>query len=234
MKASQWRGKPFYGPDAPNWAFAWILKYGIAWMLPLLWRIRVIGKENLPAGGAVLSCNHVSMMDSVLLWSLRLGKQPHFVAKSEIYKLKLGNWHWLGWILDMVGAMPVERGTADRTMINNSTDLLNAGEWVCIFPEGTRVRGGDDADAMGEALGGAAFLALRTGVPLVPIGIAGTERIMQEGKRLPRFPRVTYIIGTPIHPDQFEGKRKERVTDMTAALMQSIHALRDQARALGD
>jgi len=232
MKASTRRGKPFYGPDAPNWWLMWGLKYAIAWILPVLFRIRVIGKENLPKDGAILSANHISMMDSVLLFPLRLGKQPHFVAKSELYRLKIGSWHWLGWILDMVGAIPVERGTADRKMINQSTDLLNAGEWMCIFPEGTRKKDGEVSEEMTEALGGAAFLALRTDAPIVPIGIAGTDKVMPYGKRLPRFPRVTYVIGDPIYPDQFEGKRKEKVTNMTNALMEDIKQLRDTARAL--
>lgn len=230
MKASQRRGKPFYGKDAPNWWFAWFIKYGPGQIIPLLWRIKVLDKEKLPDGGCILSCNHVSMMDSVMLWCCRLGKQPHFVAKSELYHPHIGNWHWLGWLLDMFGAMPVERHTADRVMINHCTDLLKRGEWVCIFPEGTRKRDEDDDTRLGEALGGAAFLAQRTNVPIIPIGITGTEGIMVEGKRFPRFPQVTYLVGDPLYPDQFEGGRKERVSNMTNRLMRSIYALRDEAR----
>jgi 1-acyl-sn-glycerol-3-phosphate acyltransferase len=210
----------------------WTLKYGIAWILPVLFRMRVIGQENLPKGGAILSANHISMFDSIMLFCYRLPKQPHFVAKSELYRLNIGNWAWLGWILDMVGALPVERGTADRTMINQCTDLLKADEWVSIFPEGTRKRDGEVSAEMGEALGGAAFLAQRTDVSIVPIGIAGTEHIMPPGKKLPRFPRVTYVIGEPLYPADFSGKRKERVTDMTNALMVEIKNMRDRARAL--
>jgi 1-acyl-sn-glycerol-3-phosphate acyltransferase len=232
MKAYQRRGKPFYGPDAPGWGFLWCIKYGIAWILLVLFRIRVIGKENLVPGGAILAANHVSMLDSVLLFTTHLGKQPHFVAKSELYDLKIGQWKALAWFLDKVGTLPVNRGTADRAMINQCTDLLNAGEWVCIFPEGTRKTAGVVSAEMGEAMGGAAFLSARTDVPVIPIGIGGTEHIMIEGNRFPRFPRVTYIIGEPIYPHDFEGKRKERVTNMTNAIMEQIKALRDQARAL--
>jgi len=232
MKAAQRRGKPFYGPDKLNWWFLWTIKYGIAWILPVLFRIRVIGKQNLPPGGAVLAANHVSAFDSVLLFSLKLGKQPHFVSKSELYKVKVGGWHVLGWVLDMFGTIPVERGTADRAMINQSTDLLNAGEWVCIFPEGTRKKDGAISAEMTEAMGGAAFLSQRTDAPIVPIGIAGTEHIVLPGKKLPRFPRVTYVIGEPIYPAQFEGKRKEKVTSMTNVVMEEIKRLRDVAREL--
>jgi len=172
------------------------------------------------------------MLDSVMLWCSQLPKQPHFVAKSELYNVSGTKGRLLGWFLDMVGAFPVERGTADRTMILQASDLLRGGEWVMIFPEGTRKKDGVVSAEMGEALGGAAYLAQRIGVPVIPIGIAGTEKIMVEGNKLPRFPRVTIVIGAPIDPAEFEGRRKEKVKHITDVLMEQIHELRDLARAL--
>ncbi|MCL2491624.1 MAG: 1-acyl-sn-glycerol-3-phosphate acyltransferase [Coriobacteriia bacterium] len=232
MKAELRRGLPFYGEEAPKWGLARFIKAGPARIVLALWRVRVIGAENLPEGGAILSANHVSLLDSVIMWCTRLPKQPHFVAKSELYKVSGLKGRLLAWFIDSVGAMPVERGTADRLMINRATDLLKKGEWVAIFPEGTRVRGGSDPSAMGEALGGAAYLAQRTSVPIVPIGIAGTDEINVEGKVLPRFPQVTFLIGEPIYPDRFEGRRKEKVQKITDELMISIRRLRDEAREL--
>ncbi|MCL2024988.1 MAG: 1-acyl-sn-glycerol-3-phosphate acyltransferase [Coriobacteriia bacterium] len=227
------RGLPFSGPESPGWGFAWFVKYGITWIILLMFRVKVRGIEHLPNGAAILACNHVAIMDSIILWSTRLApwpRHPHFVAKSELYeKPTICGLPWIGWALDMLGALPVTRGGADRTMITRATNLLNHGEWVAIFPEGTRVRDGVGAtESMGEALGGAAFLAQRTGAPIVPIGVAGTENIFVPGKRLPRFPKVIYTIGAPLSPDEFEGGRKEKVTAMTAELMARIQVLRDE------
>lgn len=224
MRASERRGKPFYGPDAPNWNFAWLVKATIGKLLLAVYRTRVVGIENLPEGGYILSGNHVSYMDPALLWCVKYAKQPHFIAKSELFRIDL-----IAWFLDHFGAMPVERGTADRLMITRATDLLKRDEVVAIFPEGTRVRG-NDHESLGEAAGGVSFIALRANVPVVPVGIAGTDEIMPPGTRIPRFPRVTISIGEPIYPEQFEGGRKEVVEKMTAEVMTRIHEQRNDAR----
>jgi 1-acyl-sn-glycerol-3-phosphate acyltransferase len=90
---------------------------------------------------------------------------------------------------------------------------------VGIFPEGTRrfKRAEDD-----DARGGAAFIALRNEVPLLPVGIAGTDRIKPPGAKMFRFPKVVIAVGEPIDPAAFEGGRKERVEAITAELMRRI------------
>jgi len=230
-RSSARQGRPFYGDDAPNWTFAWVLRATLCRLALAIWRVKVRGIEILPTeGGAILCANHIALMDSLLLWCVRLPKQPHFVAKSELYKVSGTKGKLLAWLIDMVGGMPVERGTADRVMITRATDLLKRGEWIAIFPEGTRLKG-SDREALGQAMGGAAYLALRADVPLIPIGIAGTDKIMPPGARFPRFPRVSFVFGEPLFPDAFEGGRKERTTAMTEELMQAIKALRGEARA---
>lgn len=224
MKSEERRGAPFYGEDAPNWSFAWIVKATIGRLLLAVYRTRVIGIENVPEGPCIISGNHVSYLDPAFLWCFNLPRQPHFVAKADLYKFK-----WGSWFLDMFGAMPVNRNTADRVMITRTTKLLARGECIGIFPEGTRVRD-IGPDELGEAADGVSFIAMRAGVPVVPVGIAGTDKIRPEGSWMLHFPRVTYRFGKPIYPESFEGDKKERLAKMTDAIMKSIQEERALAR----
>jgi len=185
-------------------------------LLLAAFRTRVIGEENIPASGAILCGNHVSYADPALLWCA-VPRQTHFMAKSELFKKGI-----VAWVLPRVWTFPVRRGEADRTAISNATELLKRGELVGIFPEGTRQR-----DGMGEGQQGAAFIAMRAGVPLVPVGIAGTDKIMPKGSKLMRFPRVTIRYGEPIafsDIDEAAGDRKARMELLTAELMRRIAA----------
>ena len=190
----------------------------------LLYRTRFLGVENVPATGAVIAGNHVSYLDPALLWC-GPPRRIHFMAKAQLFDM-----HILGWALPRLWSFPVHRGAADRTAIAKATELLEAGELVGIFPEGTRVRH-HGVEALGEAHGGVAFIAMRAGVPVVPVGIAGTDRAWPEGKRIPRFPKVTVRFCDPVYPEDFtEGGRKERVEAMTEEIMRRISSAREEAR----
>jgi 1-acyl-sn-glycerol-3-phosphate acyltransferase len=156
------------------------------------------------------------------LWSVT-PRPIHFVAKAELWEVS-----WLGWILDRLWAFPVRRGAADREMIATASRLLEGGDLLGMFPEGTRRR--DHDDDLGPAHGGVAFLALRAGVPVVPVGIAGTELALPAGAKFPRFVPVSIVVGEPILPDRFEGGRKERMEAMTVEIMKGIAQARDRAR----
>jgi 1-acyl-sn-glycerol-3-phosphate acyltransferase len=180
-----------------------------------LFRTRFLGVENVPTSGAVLSGNHVSYMDPVLLWC-GAPRPCHFMAKAELWDLKV-----IGWGLPRLWAFPVKRGESDRTSIATATELLTSGELIGVFPEGTR--GVSGSPQLEEAHGGAAFLAMRAGVPIVPIAFVGTERVWPKGKRFPRLARVTISYGKPILPEDFaDGSRKERVAATTRMLMSRI------------
>lgn len=218
MRASQKRGLPSAGPDSPGWAFAHFVR-GTAGRIALaLYRTRFVDVERVPATGAILAGNHVSYLDPVLLWC-GSPRPTHFMAKMELWRAG-----WLGWALDQFWAFPVDRTGADREAISTGTRLLQDGELIGVFPEGTRKR--DDSVALGEAQGGAAFMALRAGVPIVPVGFVGTDKAWPAGKKLPRLVRVTIRYGEPVHPDDFEGSRKEKVAAMTAEVMRRIAELR--------
>ena len=189
-----------------------------------VYRTRFIDAERVPEGGAILAGNHVSYLDPVLLWC-GAPRPTRFMAKSELWDVPV-----VGWALPKLLAFPVRRGSADRAAISTATDLLGEGHLVGIFPEGTRQRDGSD-DSLGEANEGVAFIAMRAGVPVVPVGIAGTDRAMPPGARLPRFPRVTVVYGEPVHPEEFaEGSRKERLEALTAEIMRRIADARTRAR----
>lgn len=217
------RGKPAYGDGAPNWWFAYLVRNTIGWLISRAFRVRFIGLENLPATGAILAGNHISYLDPVILWC-NTPRATHFMTKLELWSTR-----WLGWLLDKFWAFPVNRQGADREAITTATRLLEHGEWVGIFPEGHRRR--DGSDELGEAQGGVAFIALRAGVPVVPVGIAGTEEAWPPGQKFPRFVRVVMSYGEPVCPEQFEGGRKERMEAMTAEVMRRIIEERDKARA---
>jgi 1-acyl-sn-glycerol-3-phosphate acyltransferase len=126
----------------------------------------------------------------------------------------------------MFWAFPVDRGRADRAAIAKAGAYLAAGEPVAIFPEGTRNRDGDVV-----AQDGAAFIAMRANVPLVPVGIDGTERIKPPGSRFVRFPRVTISVGEAVRASDFEGLgKKETIEAMTAEVMRRIGAEIERAR----
>ena len=187
-------------------------------------RTRILCRENVPAGGAVLAGNHVSYMDPVLLWCAS-PRPVHFMAKKELWESG-----FLAWALPRLWAFPVNRGEPDRTAISTATDLLKDGELLGVFPEGTRADVG--ASGLQEAHGGAAFLALRAGVPLVPTAFVGTERIWPRGARLPRLAQATISFGRPIDVSEIlpHGGRKERVAALTRVLMDRIADELESAR----
>ncbi len=190
-----------------------------------LWRVRIIDPERIPLHeGAVLAGNHVSYADPTLLWCIA-PRPVHFMAKSELFE----KWP-LSWVVPRVWAFPVRRGEADRAAISMATEYLKSGDLVGMFPEGTRHRGGED---LGAAHQGVSFVAIRAGVSVIPIGIAGTDRIKPEGARMIRFPRVTMCVGEPVNPADFAHlDKRERLSAMTAEVMARIAAELDRARSV--
>ncbi len=187
----------------------------VRFIYPVRWRHR----DRIPAGRVILSGNHISYMDPIVI-ALGLPFPVHFMAKSELFE----DSRVFGWVLPRVHAFPVRRGASDRDAISRASALLEEDKAVGIFPEGTR-------NTEGQAAGqdGAAFLALRTGSPIVPVGIVGTDRIRREGSKRLHFPRITLVFGEPVVPDDYEGSRRERMQAMTADVMTRIDKARTEA-----
>ena len=119
---------------------------------------------------------------------------------------------------------------ASATAITTATELLQSGELVGVFPEGSRAAG--NAEALGEAHGGAAFIALRADTPIVPVAFIGTDRVWPRGARFPRLARTSIHMGAPIIPAEVApgAGRKERVAALTTVVMERIAEELDRAR----
>lgn len=207
-----------------RWWLARFVRATLARLLLLVLRTRVSGAQNIPAGGAMLAGNHVSYMDPILLWCAS-PRPVHFMAKAELWDSRI-----IRYFLPRLWGFPVRRGEPDRAAITTATDLLKAGELVGVFPEGSRAQ---DASAdPGTAHGGAAFIALRADVPVVPVAFVGTGDVWPRGAKLPRLARTYIQIGEPVLPSQLlpEAGRKERVEALTAAIMHAITVELEQLR----
>jgi 1-acyl-sn-glycerol-3-phosphate acyltransferase len=190
----------------------------------LLFRETFEGRENIPNDRPfVLAPVHRSFLDFALVAGVTK-RRMRYMGKAELWKNKL-----FGKFISALGAFPVHRGGADREALRRSIEVIEAGEPLVLFPEGTR-RSGPVVENLFE---GAAFVAARTGVPVIPVGIGGSERAMQKGKKLPRPVKVHVIIGTPIEPPPpTEGGRTSRraVHDLTEALQVEVQRLFDTAQ----
>jgi len=173
----------------PSWLYLAI--GGVSWpVVKVLFRHRARGVEHVPpSGGVVLAANHWSNFDP---WPLAMPFFPRrffrFMAKAELF------WFPLGWIVSACGAFRVRRGEQDEEAIATAIDLARAGSVVVMFPEGTRRQKGLRKRREARWRTGAARIALRADVPLVPAGISGTERLARLGPL-----RVAY--GPPIDTD---------------------------------
>jgi 1-acyl-sn-glycerol-3-phosphate acyltransferase len=160
------------------------------WLLRVVGGARVEGLEHVPRHGPfILVANHRSLADPPILgWAVgrQVGRVIHFMAKEEMRR-----WPIIGWLAERSGVFWVRRGESDRSAQRAALRLLGEGRPIAIFPEGTRSR---DA-TLGEAKLGAVLLAIRSGAPLLPVGIVGTERLFPGRSRMPHRTRVVVRIG---------------------------------------
>src|SRR4029077_12525542 len=151
-----------------------------------VFRLESTGKENIPEGGCVLACNHLSSFDP---WPLGMPLWPktflRFMAKSELY------WFPLSKVIDSAGAFPVRRGQHDTVAIETAVRLAREGNVVVMFPEGTRRIKGLRKTRQPRPRSGAARIALEAGVPLVPAALRGTARLL-------RLEKLRVAYGEPV------------------------------------
>jgi len=190
----------------------------------LLFRVRVHGREKVPRSGAfVVAPSHRSLMD-IFFTAYITRRRIRFMAKQELFAKP-----FLAWLLTAGGGFPVDRGSADRAALRAAQQALEGGEPVAIFPEGTRNHGPE----IGPLFDGAAYLAARLRVPVVPVAIGGSEEILPSGKVLPRLRRVVIVIGEPILPPHHGGRvRRREVAEMTEQLRVELQKCFDDALAL--
>lgn len=192
-------------------------------MLRPVLRLTIEGLEHVPPdGGLLVVANHLHNADPILL-SIAFPRPLHFMAKKELFGLPV-----IGWVIRRVGAFPVDRGKADRGALRHAESLLAQGIAVGMFPEGTRSTTG----GLGPALPGAALLALRARVPVLPVTIVGSERLPFRGtkasereespKPSKRVRRLTIRIGPPFSLPTSTNDRKTSVSESSDALMERL------------
>jgi 1-acyl-sn-glycerol-3-phosphate acyltransferase len=189
-------------------------------------RLRVEGKDKVPVTGAfILAPVHRSNLDTPIAASVTT-RPLRYMGKDSLWRANAV----FAWVLSALGGFPVVRGTVDREALRRCQVILDSGQPLVLFPEGTRRSG----PLVHDLFDGPAFLACRTGVPIVPVGIGGSERAQPRGGKLIRPARVHVIVGEPLLPPPREGARatsRKAVKELTDQLEVELQKLFDQAQA---
>ena len=179
--------------------------------LSLIYPIKRIGKKNLKelkGKNYIISCNHMSGLDPVML-DISFKKKHYFLAKIELFKNK-----FKGWFLKSFGGVPVDRKNVDPKSIKTIFRLIEKKKNIAIFPQGTRTKQPEILD--GEAKEGVAMFAIRTGTPVIP---------MMYSRKIKAFRRTKLIIGKPIYPDETRKKDKSYITEFSNLIIEKMNEL---------
>ena len=181
----------------------WLVRAVLQPFFLIYFRMSRIGREHIPAEGPVIiASNHRSFLDPFVIATM--ARRPmYYVAKKEIFV-----WRWEAWLLNALGAFPVDRGGGDAEMIKTAEAILGRGDIVLMFPEGTRTRPG----ALGKPKRGVGRLALETGAPVVPVAVIGTEAVRRGWRFRPHKVRIR--AGRPL--------RFPHVEDASPALAMAV------------
>ncbi|RME37893.1 MAG: 1-acyl-sn-glycerol-3-phosphate acyltransferase [Thermoflexia bacterium] len=193
-----------------------VLKKLVRWLFPLLVRVQVKGQENFPSSGPyILATNHLSVFDLPLLMMVC----PHTVRAFAASKHRRNPFYFL--VLSAAGSIWVRRGEIDREALRGAFETLKRGEVLGIAPEGTRAR---KVYALQPGKTGAAYIATRADVPIVPVGLTGTEKIKENLPRLRRTD-VTVTVGEPFRLPESGQVRGPKLDEYTDIIMRRIAAL---------
>lgn len=220
-----------YGDDLSRLQRAtWIVGRTLVLVFAKLWfRVEVHGRENLPTSGAfIVSPVHRSNLDTPLLPVIR--QAPiRFMGKDSLWEAS----RFADWFLTTLGGFPVDRDGADRGALRLAEEILERGETLVMFPEGTRRSGPIVLEE--NMFDGPSFLSGRQQVPIVPIGIGGSERAMPIGAKFVRPRKIIFLIGEPLAPPtpNDNGRVSRRaVQQHTDVLRAQLQELFDQASAM--
>ena len=190
-------------------------------------RMTIDGRDRLPAtGGYVLAPVHRSYIDTPISGCVTR-RRLRFMGKDTMWKYRP-----LGWLFSALGSFPVSRGTADREALKRCIAVLEGGEPLVLYPEGER----KDGPTVQPLFDGAAFVAARAGVPIVPVGIGGSANAMPRHAKFMYPRKVHVIIGEPFRVEVNERGRASRqaIADATAHLHGELQDLFDAAQAVAN
>ena len=209
--------------------FYWFMKNLIVGpILRTAFRPWVTGEENIPRKGAViLASNHLSFIDSVFL-PLVIERRVTFLAKSDYYTARgLKGWAIKNF-LKAAGMLPIDRsgGKASEASLLTGLGVLRRGEVLGIYPEGTRSPDGK----LYRGRTGVARMVLEGGVPVIPVAMIDTEKVMPIGRRIPKVRRIGIVIGEPLDFSRFEGMEGDRfiLRSITDEIIYELSHLSDQ------
>lgn len=191
----------------------------------LYWRLEIRGAEHVPDGPFILAPVHRSNIDTPVAAAVTT-RRLRFMGKHTMWKYSLP-----GRFFTAMGGFGVNRGTADREALRTCVAVLEAGEPLVMFPEGQR-RSGPVVDDLYD---GPAFVSARSGVPIVPVGIGGSEEAMPAGSRRLHRVRLTMVIGEPIAaPVGADGRRvaRRQIHETTETLRRRLQELFDAAEEI--
>ena len=218
------------GPE-PIRSWTWPHYEMVRIFLPRMWALlggwRVAGQEHIPkSGGAVIAPNHVSFFDPPAVGS-SLPRRVYYFAKEELFQIPV-----FGWLIRKCYAFPVDREGSDLGAFRHAIRLLRGGELLVVFPEGARSRDG----TLDEGGTGAALIASRAGVPIIPCSLWGTDRALPRGARFFHRALVQVSFGAPITCEEYGSRRltKEELQQVTVRIMRAIgelHATQEQVAA---
>jgi len=184
-------------------------------IIKLLYRVEVAGRENVPEEGPALLCsNHKSWLD-MFLAGINIKRQVYYMAKSELFANFLFSAVFKG-----LGAYPVKRGTGDIKAIKTTLDLLEKGCMVGIFPEGRRIKEGSKEKVAAKP--GTALIAVKSGAPVVPVAIRGSYK---------PFGTIKVVFGEPFKIDTEQNKKytTKEMAQLSQEIINRIYSLMEEA-----
>ncbi len=201
-----------------------IVRGALLGLCRIWFRVSAKGREHVPAEGAfILAPVHRSNLDFALVL-ICTRRRMRYLAKDSLWK---GGGFWAK-VFTALGGIPVARGTADREAMRTCIDVLDAGEPLVMFPEGTRQFG----PVVQELFDGPAYVQSKTGVPIIPVGIGGSESAMPKGAKFIKPKKAAVVVGPALAPSDAVGPKAKRaaVHARTAELHRELQALFDEAQ----
>lgn len=205
--------------------FYHVVRFIVVGLTRIITRLEVHGEHNVPLTGAfVLAPIHRSNIDTPIAAAVTR-RRLRFMGKDSLWGHQP-----VRWLLSALGGFPVTRGSADREALARCIAVLRAGEPLVLFPEGTRQAG----PSVMPLFDGAAYVAVKASVPIVPVGIGGSEGVMPKGSRMIRPKKCVVVVGEPILVSADEHGRVARsaVRETTDVLARQLQVLFDRAETL--